>query len=120
MLELARYNVNVPPPPNKIELAHMIWWGAPGCTLGAVLEQIAGLNESQLTYAPPALLWTPRRMASMSSLSSTRTSSISAPRSGNLYIGEPTPSLPAGMRKTKQEEKEASGSSRVKKLKQEA
>jgi hypothetical protein len=49
-MELARYEGNSSPLPNKNAAAQKIWWGSPGRTLATVLEHIAACNKLWLTF----------------------------------------------------------------------
>jgi hypothetical protein len=49
-MELAAYEGNGPPPPNKNTATCKIWWGSPGRTLVNVLNDIAASNNLWLTY----------------------------------------------------------------------
>ncbi|XBI48710.1 hypothetical protein VPH35_112388 [Triticum aestivum] len=67
---------------SKNSESRRLWWGAPGCTLLAVLQHLEGGNDSPLTY-PPAPVprrsgdqWMPRRTGSSSSSSRSSGSSM--------------------------------------------
>jgi hypothetical protein len=49
LAELAHYEGNDPPPPNKNANARKVWWGVEGRTLPAVLDHIAAGNHPRLT-----------------------------------------------------------------------
>lgn len=79
-----------------------LWWGAPGCTLHAVLEHLEGGNNPRLTY-PAALVprrsggqWMPRRAGSSSSSSSS--SSRSSGSSALLGVKAEPAETPLGRR----------------------
>jgi hypothetical protein len=48
-MELAAYEGNGSPPPNKNTATCKIWWGSPGRTLVDVLNNIAASNNLWLT-----------------------------------------------------------------------
>jgi hypothetical protein len=49
LAELAHYEGNGPPPPNKNAAARKVWWGVEGRTLTAILDHIAAGNHPRLT-----------------------------------------------------------------------
>jgi hypothetical protein len=114
LAELAHYEGNGPPPPNKNAAARKVWLGVEGRTLPAVLDHIAASNNPRLIM--PQRHWLPRRMdgsASSSSLSSS--SARRTPRgSGGVVIGLPS-SAPTRLLRPKKEPGLGASSARVKK-----
>jgi hypothetical protein len=57
-MELAAYEGNGPPPPNK-NVARKILWGTPVRTLTLVLDHITAGNNPWLTYLQMLRCWKP-------------------------------------------------------------
>jgi hypothetical protein len=49
LAELAHYEGNGPPPPNRNAAVRKLWWGVEGHTLPAVLDHIAAGNNPRVT-----------------------------------------------------------------------
>jgi hypothetical protein len=98
--ELASYDGPPPPLARNNAAGHRRWWSAPGSTLENVLTHIEGGNYPVLGMPPPPSLsrrrgssWMPRRMASRSSGSASRSASRPSPWTLRTVKQEP-PSAP--------------------------
>jgi hypothetical protein len=115
LTELAHYEGNGPPSPNKNAATRKVWWSVEGRTLPAVLDHITAGNHPRLTM-PQRQHCLPRRMDAPASSSSR--SSSSTPRTthggGVIVIGSP-PSAPTRLLRPKKEPGLGASSARVKK-----
>jgi hypothetical protein len=114
LTELAHYEGNGPPPPNKNATTRKVWWGVKGCTLPAVLDHIAVGNHPWLTM-PQRQHWLPRRMdAPVSSSSRLSSSTPMTPHGGGIVIIVSPPSAPTRLLRPKKEPGLGASSARVK------
>jgi hypothetical protein len=114
LTELAHYEGNGPPPPNKHAAARKVLWGVEGHTLPAILDHIATVNHPRLTMTQRQH-WLPRRMDDPVSSSSRSSSSMPrTPRNGGIVIGSP-PSAPTHLLCPKKDPGHGASYARVKK-----
>jgi hypothetical protein len=101
--ELAAYNGPPPPPARNNAAGRRRWWSAPGRTLEFVLEHIERDNDPVLEMPPPprstlsrrrGSSWMPRRMASGSFGSATRSASWSSASTPRTVKQEPPSATP--------------------------
>jgi hypothetical protein len=93
LAELAHYEGNSPPLPNKNAAARKVWWGIEGRTLPAILDHIAVGNYLRLTM-PQWQHWLPHMMdGPVSSSSRSSSSMLRTPRTGGIVIGSPPSAL---------------------------
>jgi hypothetical protein len=115
LAELAHYEGNGPPPPNKNAAVRKVWWGVEGRSLPAVLDHIATGNHLRLTMSQRQH-WLPRRMDAPVSSSSRSSSSTSRTLHGGVVvvIGSSS-SAPTRLLRPKKELGLGASSARVKK-----
>jgi hypothetical protein len=114
LAELAHYEGNGPPPPNRNAAVRKLWWGIEGRTLPAVLDHIATGNNPRLTM--PQQHWLLRRMDAPASSSSWSSSSVPrTPRGGVGGVNGSPSSVPTRLLRPKMEPGIGASSTRVKK-----